>query len=136
MPIKHVIFTSKNEAERRPAWHNWAVISVSGFGSQANLKQGWYDILRLEFDDITEPEEPYVLFSEQQARDIIEFVEFCSDEKLEGILVHCFAGISRSAAVAKWISDKYDLSFPKDYDQYNKHVYQVLREEHLLKGCR
>jgi predicted protein tyrosine phosphatase len=138
LAIKHVIFTSKKEAERRAGWDVWAVISITDFaytehGSQAKLKEGWFDILRLEFDDITAPQEPYVLFSAQQAREIIEFVQRCNDEKLEGILVHCRAGISRSAAVAKWVSDKYNLAFPENYDQYNLHVYQVLREEHLLK---
>ena len=34
---------------------------------------------------------------EFHARAIIEFVTRCNDEKVEGILVHCYAGISRSA---------------------------------------
>jgi hypothetical protein len=77
---------------------------------------------------------------EFHARAIIEFVTRCNDEKVEGILVHCYAGISRSAAVAKWVSERHGQSFPAEYAEYNKHVYTTLLEEHLLKesgdgGC-
>jgi len=48
--------------------------------------------------------------------------------EVEGVLVHCHAGISRSAAVAKWIAEKYELPYPERYMLYNKHVYRTLRE--------
>lgn len=135
MPLKHVIFTSREAAEEKAGWSNWAVISISEPDCYpANLKEGWRGILRLEFHDIDRHEEPYVLFSEQQARDIISFVSRCQAGEAKGIVVHCKAGISRSAAVAKWIADRYGLTFPEGYSLYNKHVYRVLRDEHLLVG--
>ena len=132
MPLKKVIFTDRQSAEQSPAWPDWAAISISEPDwYPANLKQGWHDILRLEFHDIDQYAEPYVLFDQQQARDIIRFVGNCHDGGVDGIVVHCKAGISRSAAVAKWIADCYNLAFPDGYSLYNKHVYRVLREQGL-----
>lgn len=47
---------------------------------------------------------------------------------VDNIVVHCFAGVSRSAAVAKWINDYKCLGekLYKDYKQHNRHVYDVL----------
>lgn len=133
--LKHVIFTSQESACSRPAWSNWAVISITDSGADAaRLQLGWQQILRLSFDDIDHDDGEYFLINSIQAQLILEFVQFCNDEKAEGILVHCKKGISRSAAVAKWICQKHELSFPVDYDEYNKHIYSVLREEYLLKS--
>lgn len=143
MTLRLVTFESRAKAEARPGWSDWAVISISEPASSegpANLRDGWFEVLRLEFHDITEPDwrdnpaEPYVLFNEQQARVIIGFVRRCNDEGVAGILVHCKAGVSRSAAVAKWIADRYQLSFPREYELFNRHVYMTLREEHMLIG--
>lgn len=133
--LKHVIFTSQESACNRPAWSNWAVISITDSGTNdAPLQIGWQQILRLSFDDIDHGDGEYLLFDVHHAQSILEFVQLCNDEKAEGILVHCRQGISRSAAVAKWICQNRGLSFPADYDQFNKHIYTVLREEYLLKS--
>jgi len=135
MSLRTVLFCSQKEAQARAAWPGWAVISVtSAIASPADLQEGWTHVLRLAFDDIDVPEEPYVLFSEQQARSVIEFAAMCHGEKIEGILVHCSAGISRSAAIAKWIADRYQLPFNDKYMLYNKHVHTTLREERMLEG--
>lgn len=135
MPLTTVLFCSQQSACERAAWPGWSVISITGACSNpANLQAGWKRVLRLEFDDIDTEEEPYILFSEQQGREVIEFANFAATNGTEGILVHCYAGVSRSAAVAKWIADRYQLPFPDKYMLYNKHVYKVLREEHMLVG--
>jgi predicted protein tyrosine phosphatase len=137
MPIKHVIFCSQQSACERAAWRNWAVISITDIDfADAPLQEGWLDVLRLKFDDIAEiSHEGYVRMGELQARAIIQFVMRMHDDKrCEGILVHCWAGVSRSAAVAKWISERYQLSFPKDYEYANQHVYMLLREEYMISG--
>jgi len=70
------------------------------------------------------------LFTREQARQIIDFVKKCHMCRCEGILVHCKAGISRSAAVAKWIAERHKLDFPADYSLFNQHVYATLQAEH------
>jgi len=133
LDLKTVIFTGRDQAEASAPWAHWAVISISGL-NPAVLKDGWHSVLKLEFDDIDTPEEPYILFSDSQANRIIDFVEEVrASHEVEGILVHCQAGISRSAAVAKWIAEKYGLSFPGKYMLYNKHVYRTLREAMCIK---
>ncbi len=131
MALETVIFMGRIEAAIEPPRPDWAVISLSEWGAEpAKLKDGWQAILRMEFHDIEElvPDEPYDLFSEDQARQIIEFVADMNAYGVVGVLVHCRAGISRSAAVAKWIAEKYDLPFPVGYSLYNKHVYRALRQ--------
>lgn len=131
--LMHVIFTGRDQAEASAGWPHWAVISISGL-NPASLKNGWHSVLRLEFDDIDTPEEPYILFSDTQANQVIDFVQAVRDSyEVEGILVHCQAGISRSAAVAKWIAERYKLPFNEQYMLYNKHVYRTLREAMLMK---
>jgi len=133
LDLKNVIFTGRDQAEASAGWSHWAVISISRLNPPV-LREGWHSVLRLEFDDISEPENPYILFDEALAVQVIDFVEEVRDShEVEGILVHCEAGISRSSAVAKWISKKYVLPFPSNYNLYNKHVYRTLREAMMLK---
>jgi predicted protein tyrosine phosphatase len=129
MSLRNVIFTGREEAEARKGWRDWAVISITEPGYYpANLQSGWNGILRLEFHDIDAPREPYVLFTNDDAAKIIEFVARMHGNSCEGIMVHCKAGISRSAAVAKYIARKHNLPFNNGYSLYNKLVYNMLIE--------
>jgi len=134
MSIKHVIFTSQKAAEAKASWSDWAVISINSTGTSTQLQKGWRDVLSLEFDDIVEHEESSKLFTEGQARQIIEFVMRCNASEVEGLIIHCNAGVCRSAAVAKWVAEKYGLGFPRDYEKHNMHVYRVLNDENRLIG--
>ena len=132
MTLQKVIYTDQQSAEDIPGLDDWAILSITEPDwYPAKLKDGWHDILRLEFHDIDLYTEPYVLFNQQQARDIIRFVGNCHDAGVNGVVVHCKAGISRSAAVAKWIAENYNLAFPDGYTLYNKQVYRVLQEQGL-----
>lgn len=64
-------------------------------------------------------------FLERQAEAIQHTVDV---EPYSNIIVHCFLGISRSAAVAKWLNDYLQLDIPKynEYRQHNIHVYDTL----------
>ena len=131
--LKHVICTSQDDESNSPAWKNWSVISIADSGAQdAKLQFGWLHILHLNFDDIEYEDGEHLLFDEMHARSILEFVEQCNDENVEGILVHCREGFSRSGAVAKWICQKVGLSFPVHFDRYNKHVYTVLGQVQIV----
>ena len=127
--MKKVIFVSKTAAENAGGWGDWAVISITE-ENKAELQEGWFGICRLQFHDVDPTkgcEVPHVLMDAKHAMKIVMFVNKTAPN-IEGILVHCKAGISRSAAVAKWIAEKYNLPFEHRYESYNKHVYKLLKE--------
>ena len=113
--------------------HNEIIISITDI-APANLNQ-WdeSDILRLSFIDIEENIEEYnpnIIFSKDIAKQIIEFIKkFENEDTKEEVVVHCFAGVSRSAGVAKFIAERYGLEFEDFYNDYNKLVYKILKEE-------
>lgn len=129
--IKRVIFVSRSKAENSFGFADCAVISISepnGFLGFADLKDGWYEVLRTEFDDVdpatcSDPSNKFMTM--HQARMIAAFVDSVAPE-VNLIMVHCKAGISRSAAVAKWIAERHGLPFDHRYESYNRHVYKLL----------
>lgn len=90
----------------------------------------WAAVLRLQFHDIPKAWQNYVLFSEEQADQIIDFIEEHTDT-CKAIYVHCAQGVSRSAAVARFVAERCGLQF--DYWKgrlFNPHVYDVLRKRY------
>jgi predicted protein tyrosine phosphatase len=116
--IMHIAITNRAAAEKASALIKTphAIISItdpdSSFPTFAP-NENRIAILSLRFydlDDISDQMEPkdaveYLaqfgdgLFKDDQAAEIVEFVEGIRD-RAKGILVHCEAGVSRSAAVA------------------------------------
>ncbi len=114
----HIAITNRAAAEKASALIKTphAIISItdpdSSFPTFAP-NENRIAILSLRFydlDDISDQMEPkdaveYLaqfgdgLFKDDQAAEIVEFVEGIRD-RAKGILVHCEAGVSRSAAVA------------------------------------
>jgi predicted protein tyrosine phosphatase len=125
--LKSILFCDKQTAERNAGQPDWAVISITGFVQYASLRDGWLDILRLEFYD-TEDKDTIFSFNVMQADQINQFVDKVKEQGAAGILVHCHAGISRSAAVAKWVARREGLPFNDRYELYNRLVYSVLWE--------
>lgn len=126
--IKEVRFVSRREAESIDGFADWAIISISDpFHYPATLKGGWHSVLRLEFSDIEQESKLKTLFSEKEAREVVDFVRQANAAGCAGVLVHCKAGVSRSAAIAKWIATQFNL--PNDhYAGYNRHIFAVLSE--------
>lgn len=129
--IKHVTFASRSKAENTIGISDCAVISItepSSFLELADLKDGWYEVLRAEFDDVdpeTCSDKTYKFMSIHQARVIASFVDSVAPS-VSSILMHCKVGVSRSAAVAKWIAERYGLPFDHHYNSYNRDVYKLL----------
>lgn len=140
MMLKNVYWMPRVKAEQISPKTSEAMISISVPDDPAKLNSGWSRtrLLRLQFHDAdTEgnvtlmPHQQIndhgkaVLFNEQDARNVIEFAEE-NKNRVQTIYVHCDAGISRSAAIAKFIAQLYKLPFPESYMIYNKHVFRVL----------
>jgi predicted protein tyrosine phosphatase len=129
MSLKEIIYVSRREAECKDGKPDWALISISDpFHYPVSLRSGWHSVLRLEFSDIEQPSKPRVLFSVEDARRVMEFVQQVDAAGCEGLLVHCKAGVSRSAAIAKWVVERYGLATEYTFDGYNRHVFKMLCE--------
>ena len=112
----------------------WSCISITGTGSLDRVidETNRVDIFRVQFDDIEfeRPGTHLQQITEQQGDDIWDFVEKVWD-KSALLMIHCAAGISRSTAVAKAISDAYQPEQASYFDQLyspNMLVYKVLRK--------
>lgn len=131
--LNKVIFVPRFTAEATGPWPDWAIISLTDPGSAfgpVQIKRGWRGILRLEFHDTEADREYEADYQHMQLKDaekIVEFVRQLAPE-IDGIVVHCTAGVARSAAVAKWIAGEYRIPFDAAYDKYNRHVYKLLIE--------
>jgi len=106
------------------------------------IEAAWSQILRLEFHDadgsgrsidhrITEvvDKNQLSLFTEHQAIEILKFLRSNQDNHTQ-VIVHCEGGISRSAAVSKFVAQIYNLEFPEGYSLYNRHVFSTLLRVH------
>ena len=90
----------EEEATRKDTY---AVISIQdththGFGFTFSKNRYCLDVLTLFFDDIEAPADGLTLFSSRQADRIIDFI--LRNRKADTLLIHCYAGISRTGAVA------------------------------------
>ena len=125
--MKTIMFTNQNTAENNPGMPDWAVISITDLDN-ARIKEGWYAIHRSKFCDVDmqhAEHEREMLMTENDAAEIVDFV-FSVAPHIEGLLVHCKGGVSRSAAVSKWIAEVFNLKFNHQYSLYNRHVYRQL----------
>lgn len=109
---------------------NAHVISIGSEGSWYKIPESAISFVRITFDDVVGDVEGLTPFHHRQADTIIEFVESCGDDP---IMVHCEAGVSRSAAVAQFISDHFghalDLGRPciGTTSHMNRRVYETLK---------
>lgn len=98
---------NRQQAEALEPRPDTVMISISAPGDLAQLKVGWYDILRLEFHDVVVipddiPDiEP---FDEGHVEAVHEFVEKHMADGLN-FAIHCDAGVSRSVAVGVFMED-------------------------------
>lgn len=110
----------------------YAVISIQdsytggGFGFTFNKTNYCRDVLTLYFDDTVTPVEGAVLFSEAHAAQIIDFIN--KNSAVDTLLVHCYAGQSRSRAVAafavKMLGADHRAYFTGGVP--NQHIYDTL----------
>ena len=131
IPYRKILVLNKRNAQQFAHETPWACISIycpQDTPAKINKCQ-LVDIIQLGFDDIDEPEEEFIMFKEEHAQQILDFVEK-NWEKVDLLMIHCYAGLCRSPAIAAIISKIYygeDNYFFNNYCP-NKHVYRVLYE--------
>lgn len=116
---------------------NHAFISIKdssdSFIVSEEEKHNWLNGLSLVFDDVDDQtKDNFVVISKEQCQEIISFVSNLQESSLPIVLIiHCFAGISRSAAVGKWVNDSFKLFLPNYKNNsmiYNRQVYSLLNK--------
>lgn len=122
-------FYSRQVAQDLSTPHN--IISIGENGDGWKLKSCHTNVIRLLFQDIQEYiDDQYILFSKDQAITIIQWLQAIPENSL--VIVHCEAGVARSAAVVKFMIDKmgYELEPDRyckgDYSLMNVFVYDIL----------
>jgi len=101
-----------------------AMISITGTGEgRVVLKRGWRHVLRVTFDDIEKTQFGLKLFSDKDADKVIDFIDRI-EGKVDHVVIHCRFGQSRSPAIARYISQRYDLSNGfGNHMTFNRHVF-------------
>lgn len=121
------------ELEYPGTTEKYAVLSIQdtvgdGFGFQLTENQFCKGVLTLYFDDIQQETKGLKLMDEEQAQQILDFIH--EHRGVSTLLIHCFAGISRSKAVGAIAAEMYHDSaamFLRDGLE-NKYVYHMLKE--------
>ncbi len=130
--ISSVSFVDHDRAESMVPEPDWAMISITGYNpyglaNHAQLHPDWEEVLRLEFDDVSIRGDSLHGITADQAGEIIDFLD-AVQHNVARVVVHCLAGISRSAGVAKFIAERYGLDFDHTYGLFNRLVYDTLKE--------
>lgn len=116
-----------------------AFISILNSEATGHFKTNHANVLVLNFDDVTDDlnwddDDPDfygpVLFTVEQAKQILEFIELNKDK--QQFIVHCSAGISRSGAVGTFINDYFGL----DYSTFRRTNPQVQPNPFVLRTLR
>lgn len=120
------------QRDRLEQTDTYAVISIQdshtgGFGVQFSENEFCKGVLTLLFDDIVTPVEGAVLFSEEHAEQIIGFI-LRTARKADTLLVHCYAGQSRSRAVGAFATEMLggDAKAYFTDGAPNMHIYDTL----------
>jgi len=133
MSIQEIVVLSRSKAKEFTCDRPWAAISISSFEGdlpKLNMCQR-VDLLQLIFEDTEFNRSD--CFQPEDAKRILEFVEKVKD-KIEVLLVHCFAGWSRSPAVAAAIDKIFNNKNEKENMHYWTHyepnmlVYKTIVE--------
>ncbi len=135
-----LVVLSRREALHFECSAPWACISISDDENFPDIGgENFVEVLRLNFHDISskytyEPEllkeAGYILFNESHAKQILAFINSEEVGGVDTLMIHCAAGISRSAATAAAIAKTLGM----DYQYYftcgkfipNRHVFNTI----------
>lgn len=120
-------------AEQGALTDTYAVISIQdshtgGFGVKFTENQFCKGVLTLLFDDIVTEVDGAVLFDDEIAESIIDFIEK-HKTMVDTLLVHCYAGQSRSRAVGAFAVEMLGGDNKRYFEEGNApnmYVYDVL----------
>lgn len=129
-------------AEQGALTDTYAVISIQdshtgGFGVQFTENQFCKGVLTLMFDDIVTEVDRAVLFDDEMADQIIAFIEKYR-KVADTLLVHCYAGQSRSRAVGAFAVEMLGGDNRQYFEEGspNQYIYDVLESAWVRRQLR
>lgn len=122
-------FTDPDSTDFAKKTDKYAAISIQdtfcgGYGFELRENKYCKDVLTLYFDDIEEQTHGLRLITDDQTLAICRFIKE-HESDVDTLLIHCFAGVSRSRAVGVFAAEVLGLQ-PVDKTGYNKYVYDML----------
>lgn len=134
--IKEIYFISQQDAIELEPLKTRALISIRVPKGFVPLKEGWQYWHKSEFHDEEADEDGvWTLFNTEKAIDAISFVKGLP-EHINTLYIHCHAGISRSAGMAKFFSEMFEIPFDTNYNRFNKLVYRLLWQAYYDENFR
>ncbi len=118
--LKHIQYEYAKKTD------TYAVISIQdpgGFGFEFTEGRYCKGVLTLYFDDVEEAGGGCRLINKSQAKQIINFIQEHQD--VDTLLIHCYAGVSRSRAVGVFAREMLNIPPTKDV-VFNDYVYFLL----------
>ena len=113
---------------------DWDMVSISDSTKEKKeIKAAWMaahnNKVAAHFVNFLDVDDPHSGFTESKAEGIVRFLTE-TNRKKKNLLVHCFLGVSRSGAVAKFAYEYFGFECPhiEAYGLYNKYVFNQLRE--------
>ena len=137
MERKHFEVRSAYNAELFRCDRPWAAISITTEGDFPTLSaENREGVLQLVFADTADPDRTDS-FTVSHAAELLDFVEEVWD-RVEVLLIHCEAGMSRSPDVAAALSRIYygDDGPWFEYDFPNRLVYRLLVDGHKQRSTK
>ena len=93
---------SRQEIKRKKIEDNTIIISINDLDSKPLKFKNAKDVLYLYFDDVEKQIGMCCPMNESDAAKVKDFVE-CWKDRVDTIIVHCLAGISRSGAIGYFL---------------------------------
>lgn len=131
--MKKITFLPRALAAQYQPASNSVLISIHDKSEEELTPQpGWHAVLYQRFHDTDGQSMGLELFGTDHARALLAFVD--AHKNCDEVVVHCQMGQSRSAAVALYLSEKYNVPCYKvstkvdwaSIKVYNRLVYRVL----------
>lgn len=128
--IKTIDFWSRVKAEHYKFNSNDIVISITDPGQILAKINNMNELLRVQFFDITDENKlskfGYGIFKTEHAEKILNFINKKHTENVDyNLIVHCEAGISRSAAIALFSSVVTEAEFKTKAKTAHANVFIV-----------
>jgi hypothetical protein len=136
MPYQHIDYLSQRAIAGQPGRDDTIVISICSPGTRrAHLEDGFRAVLYLEFDNTEHLSGRLVRFSRAHAEAILAFVEQ-HEAAASRILVNCMMGESRSAGVACYLSEKYQVPLARPPEHPLRWVIHALNRTAQFAALR